>query len=846
MNIGNRICYMNTQLIFPYPLLLAALSILPDKRFTAAENLPPSTPEYMVIDLGTLGGVGSGAYGINDHGQVVGDSGTSNGEGRAFLYSNGAMQDLGTLRNGGSGALGINNYGEVVGFIDVRPEYYTFVYKNGVLKELETSRDTYFLARDINDSGQLVGTSTKKGDKDYAALYDHGTIKILGTLGGGGSVVFAINNRGQIVGNSWLPNYTSSHAFLYENSSMRDLGTLWGFSSARDINDHGQVVGYSWINDQTYHAFLYENGSMRDLGTLGGKRSVANSINNKGQVVGFAEVSGNIFVKRAFLYENGVMKDLSTLILQGSGLFLIEATAINNVGQIVGGSTNLKGEPRAFLLNPLPKGWKKAIAETVPAKPTYGECPERQDGKDSLVVVTHGWQPAWKPVDISWVEEMTNRIVRYLESSGKNNWQVHAHRWVEKAQVPLPDTALDSGKKEGKNLGGCLAAKGWTHIHLIAHSAGSALIQAASEALKAEKEVATVHLTFLDPFVGFLYGGRIKYGKDADWADSYFSRDTDTVLTDKILPHAYNVDITWLDSIKKPIQVVYSTREGEVSQTCYQTISSHEWPHKFYADTIDPNSVLGSEGFGFPLSRELDDWDTLKSRYPVGNSVPRVLGSGELLCLEPERKLTVSVISRPNLTTAQLIKSETGNVIIHGIDYFSLRTASPVWLAMPTVITSAVNFVSFEAQFTSASGAEGLLSVFWNTNTIGSSDEKVTPTGSKMYSFQLPYAVTNGVGMVGFRLDAFSATQSSVIITNITLGFAGIRGPFSLSPAGTTAEGMSKLELRGPAGFTYAVESSTNLTNWEVTALLVNTNGMVRFTVPKETMTARFYRAVVP
>src|SRR5690349_15625110 len=73
------------------------------------------------------------------------------------------------------------------------------------------------------------------------------TITDFGTLGGSSSFPSAINNRGQVVGYSFPPAI-ATHAFLWEDGTMIDLGTLTQgsyYSQAVDINDHGQVAGYS-------------------------------------------------------------------------------------------------------------------------------------------------------------------------------------------------------------------------------------------------------------------------------------------------------------------------------------------------------------------------------------------------------------------------------------------------------------------------------------------------------------------------------------------------------------------------------------------------------------------------
>jgi probable HAF family extracellular repeat protein len=74
----------------------------------------------------------------------------------------------------------------------------------------------------------------------------------LGTLlGGPEAFANAINNRGQVVGLSYLPDVGFPHATIWDGTTAIDLNSLldqsgvgWTLEDATGINSRGQIVGY--------------------------------------------------------------------------------------------------------------------------------------------------------------------------------------------------------------------------------------------------------------------------------------------------------------------------------------------------------------------------------------------------------------------------------------------------------------------------------------------------------------------------------------------------------------------------------------------------------------------------
>jgi len=373
---------LNTKLTV-FALLLA----LP----VALSARPPGVPHYILKDLGTFGGPNSvigGTPPLNSSGTVVGQADTTESSptlggpiSHAFMWNKGYLTDLGTLPEGDdfSFALEINSSGTIAGISsDGTPDpifgealFIGTVWKNGRITRLASLGGTYSVPEGLNDLGQMAGgAATTIPDPDYkwsgslystvkdipsatmwhAALWQNGTIRDLGTLGGPASYAYFIDGGGQVAGVSyirpqqpvqppgtplWPDGVPLIHPFFWENGRMTDIGTLGGvFAFADAMNSVGQVVGRSDLRgDEAMHAFRWSKGKMIDLGTIGDAISAPSSINDLGAVVGFLVGADRI---GGFLWRDGVMTDLGTL----PGLTCTFPHSINNKGQVVGDADN--------------------------------------------------------------------------------------------------------------------------------------------------------------------------------------------------------------------------------------------------------------------------------------------------------------------------------------------------------------------------------------------------------------------------------------------------------------------------------------------------------------------------
>ena len=304
-----------------------------------------------LIELETLGGPNSIAFGVNERGQAVGEAETStsdpNGEDfcgfgshlicSPVLWQGGEPNPLPTL-GGNNGVVNRNNnWGVAVGWAETSTE------------DLACPAPQKLQFKPVAwEFGQPIELPTKKGDPDGIAL--------------------GINDYGEAVGASGicskfnpnlLINLQGVHALLWENGEVVDLGNLGGKTGqaggnlAFAINNQGQVVGISDLaGDTTFHGFLWTKGTrMQDLRPLKGDvASAAIAINEHGLIVGLSiEANGN---SRAVGWHNRVPSDLNTLVQANPPLYLLTGCSINSRGEITGLGATSTGEIHTYLAIP--------------------------------------------------------------------------------------------------------------------------------------------------------------------------------------------------------------------------------------------------------------------------------------------------------------------------------------------------------------------------------------------------------------------------------------------------------------------------------------------------------------
>ena len=433
-------------------------------------TVPAGYPRYRLIDLGTLGGPESNtmypARTLNGSGVTIANSQTAVPEPNCFLdcyvdhaflrRPNGRIVELPFPAGidpavntslaadiAASGQLGgfITNglMDPLTGFPQLRPVVWgafggvwdlgTFGGNSGAVNMVDSWGNAVGVALNTipedPDLANFMNGFIPAATQARAFLWKGGKLRDLGTLGGNDAAAFAINESGLVYGISYTDavvhdstGLPTTHAFLWRNGSMRDLGTLGGTRVTSGslsqgpwgqvLNERGQAIGTSMLaGDESWHAFLWENGKMVDLGTLGGESSESLAIDQQGWIVGRSDYSpdspdhhavlwfgrkgkqdlgvvapchnstatavnsrgfvvgglggctddpGDLGFSSAFVWRPGRrMADLNSLVIPGSNMHIEFATGINDRGEIAANAFLPTGEIHGILLVPVSK-----------------------------------------------------------------------------------------------------------------------------------------------------------------------------------------------------------------------------------------------------------------------------------------------------------------------------------------------------------------------------------------------------------------------------------------------------------------------------------------------------------
>lgn len=351
----------------PLSMLLAPTVALFTLHATAADLV------FDYVDIGTLSGGESVAYGLNDQGQVVGWSTIDNCTGasgapcrRAYVWQDGVLTDLGVLPGDEeSFARAINDNGLIVGTSEANVIFGSGTFHavqwdaNGIAPLTDLSVTSF--AYDVNAAGQIAGFFYDPGAGwDRAAVWDQGVLINLGaTEPHQANRAQGISNDGKLAGFAW--NLFSPNDSVVYDAGWKQIGGSGQFqnSEASDINDAGVAVGLQAFPSGSWHGAYWAAGAKEatDAGLLPGTQlGELYDVNEAGIAVGRCYADDGSGASRAVLFDGTTLHDLNDYLPAGAPVTLYEAREINEAGDIAG-TAIVGGQFRAFLLRALPE-WK--------------------------------------------------------------------------------------------------------------------------------------------------------------------------------------------------------------------------------------------------------------------------------------------------------------------------------------------------------------------------------------------------------------------------------------------------------------------------------------------------------
>ncbi len=318
-----------------------------------AASIGAPAADYSITDLCPVAGIASGAYGINDTGQIAGYR-TVDFDGtphtNACFWSNGVWHGMGGLWGADTRALAMQNNPtggvtyEMVGTENGNPIWWDdagdYVFNGPAPQDLVPGAAESISAAGVVGYLNGVFGSPYPGTGDRAWLWRSYGDVMLGT-----GRAHGINDAGTIAGES------NGKAVWWSVSggvaTKHTLSTL--SSSARGVNSADQITGYCANGDHT-EACIWDGDAIAWLGVLDGcVSSYGCAINGSLQVAGYCEDAGG--ATHAFFWNGAAPQGLDGLVPGGSS----HAYGINADGWVVGTAIASDGLEHAVLWKPVPE-----------------------------------------------------------------------------------------------------------------------------------------------------------------------------------------------------------------------------------------------------------------------------------------------------------------------------------------------------------------------------------------------------------------------------------------------------------------------------------------------------------
>ena len=188
-----------------------------------------------------------------------------------------------------SWAMGINNLGDIVGQFTVGWNWHGYLLHDGVYTQIDMPGEAAALPYGINDRGDIVGTTYLGLDlPDHGFLLRDGAFTEIKVPGSDWTQALSLNNDGDIVGN--FGDASGIHGFLLSGGVYTTLDYPGAVQTqVTGLNDDGDFVGrFREAAGGPLVAFARVKGEFLPVrGPCDIRVSHATDINEKGEIAGF-------------------------------------------------------------------------------------------------------------------------------------------------------------------------------------------------------------------------------------------------------------------------------------------------------------------------------------------------------------------------------------------------------------------------------------------------------------------------------------------------------------------------------------------------------------------------------